>query len=370
MTTNTRPRIMGMPRRYVQGPGTIERLGPVLAGFGSNAAILADELIWASYGQDIQASLSASNVKANRLPFEGECTDAAISALSRKAAGAGVVLAAGGGKAIDTAKGIATGLGIEVVVFPTIASNDSPTSRLIVVYSEDHVLERAARMEQNPAAVIVDTEVIIRAPRRFLLAGIGDAVSKIHEVGQSHRAGATNFFDGSPTLTALAIAECCDRVIRQDSHAALAAHDSGAPDAAFERLVEATILMSGLAFENGGLSVAHAVLRGFSTLPALSRSLHGEQVAVGLLIQLMTNPETHDTARELIGFFKSIGLPTTLQDLGADVPAETLARDIAAHTFKSAPYVNNLTVAIDEQGLAAAILAADALAREHGTHEG
>jgi glycerol dehydrogenase len=360
---------MGMPRRYVQGPGTIDQLGSVLAGFGREAVIVADQFIWESFGQRIEASLSAADVSGRHLPFEGECTDAAISAIARAARDANVVLAAGGGKAIDTAKGVATELGIEVVVFPTIASNDSPTSRLIVVYSEDHVLERARRMNQNPAAVIVDTEVIVGAPRRFLLAGIGDAVSKIHEVGQSSRAGAANFFDGSPTLTALAISECCDRVIREDSRPALNAHARGTPDAAFERLVEATILMSGLAFENGGLSVAHAVLRGFSTLPALARSLHGEQVAVGLLIQLMTNPETHGTARELIAFFKGIGLPTTLEDLGADAPAETLAGPISDHTFDTAPYVTNLAVPLDRDGLAKAIIAADRLARDHDTSE-
>ena len=279
------------------------------------------------------------------------------------ASGANVVLAAGGGKAIDTAKGVARQLGLEVVVFPTIASNDSPTSRVIVIYSEEHVLERAGRMEHNPSAVIVDTEVIIGAPRRFLLAGIGDAISKIHETGQSSAAGAANFFDGTPTLTSLAIAKCCDQVIRQDSKAALQAHTKGIPDAAFERLVEATILMSGLAFENGGLSVAHAVLRGFSTIPSLSKALHGEQVAVGLLIQLMVNPDTTDAAHELVAFFKDIGLPTTLADLGADASADSLAGPIAAHTFKTAPYVKNVAVPLDQESLSKAIVAADRLAR-------
>lgn len=363
MTDQNRPRIMGMPRRYVQGPGTLDLLGHVLAEYGKNAAIVADDFIWGEIGGRMEANLDAAGVTAQRLPFGGECTEAEIARLSVAAGDAHVILAAGGGKAIDTAKGVAMALRIEVVVFPTIASNDSPTSRLIVVYSEDHILESARRMAQNPAAVIVDTEVIIRAPQRFLLAGIGDAVSKIHEVGQSTKSNAANFFDGTATLTALAIAECCDRIIRQDSKAALAAHAKGIPDEAFERLVEATILMSGLAFENGGLSVAHAVLRGFSTLPSLSNALHGEQVAVGLLIQLMVSPETTATARELVVFLKDLGLPTTLADLGADALVEDLAGPIADYTFQTAPYVQNVAVPLDSNRLAQAIIDADRLSR-------
>ena len=363
MSHRTRPRIMGMPRRYVQGPGTLDLLGETVAAISDSVAIIADELVWSALGERILSVLAASGLVARRLPFAGECTEAEISRLVAMADGAGCVLAAGGGKAIDTAKGVATALSREVVVFPTIASNDSPTSRLIVVYSEDHVLERARRMEMNPAVVVVDTEVILAAPRRFLLAGIGDALSKIHEVSQSTASGGANFFDGSPPLTALAISRCCWEVIRNDASAALAAHSAGTANEAFERLVEATILMSGLAFENGGLSVAHAVLRGFSAQPAFSRSLHGEQVAVGLVIQLLTDPGNIKTARDVVDFCRKIGLPVTLAELGADRPAEEIARSIAEFTFRTAPYVTNIDIALDVDGLEQAILAADRLGR-------
>ena len=69
---------------------------------------------------------------------------------------------------------------------------------------------------------------------------------------------------------------------------ALRAADAGTPTAAFERLLEATILLSGLAFENGGLSVAHSLTRGTSALHAIHEhgALHGEEVAFGA-------PQTH-----------------------------------------------------------------------------
>lgn len=358
----TRPVIMGFPRRYVQGPGLRRQLGELLTVFASSVAIVVDDLMWEEYGSQICKSLSDSSISFQRLVFNGECTQAEIRNLSENAVDVDCILAVGGGKAIDTAKGVSSALGCEVVVFPTIASNDSPTSRLIVVYSDTHVLEAADKMALNPAAVIVDTEIIIKAPKRFLLAGVGDAISKVYEVGQSHASGASNFFDGTPSLTAMAISRQCYDVIMTDTEAALAAHSNGEINDAFERLVEATILMSGLAFENGGLSVAHAVLRGFSANPDFSNSLHGEQVAVGLLVQLMTNPEYYQTARDLLAFYRKIGLACNLEALGARDSAEDIADAIAEFTFENASYVVNVEGSLDRNILTKAIIEADRLA--------
>ena len=62
---------------------------------------------------------------------------------------------------------------------------------------------------------------------------------------------------------------------------------SGQPNAAFERVVEAALLMSGLGFESGGLSIAHAMTRGLSRVAGPREAVHGWQVAYGLLLQLV-----------------------------------------------------------------------------------
>lgn len=72
-----------------------------------------------------------------------------------------------------------------------------------------------------------------------------------------------NFYKARPAGLAVAIANQCYQVIRRDAVASLAAADSKEPDAAFENIVEATILLSGLGFESGGLSIAHSLTRGF-----------------------------------------------------------------------------------------------------------
>ena len=55
------------------------------------------------------------------------------------------------------------------VTAPTVASNDSPTSALGLIYSEDHVFERFYIPSKNPDIVIADSEIISRAPVRTLV---------------------------------------------------------------------------------------------------------------------------------------------------------------------------------------------------------
>lgn len=99
--------------------------------------------------------------------FSGECSASQIEAMAVKAdaASSDLIITIGGGKAIDTAKGCSYSTRCEaIIVVPTVASNDAPTSRLAIVYTDDHVLKEVRLMPTNPDAVIVDTSIIARAP--------------------------------------------------------------------------------------------------------------------------------------------------------------------------------------------------------------
>lgn len=56
---------------------------------------------------------------------------------------------------------------------------------------------------------------------------------------------------------------------------------------ALEQTIEATIYLSGVGAEAGGLAAAHAVNNGMSVVPDLHRAQHGEKVVFGLLTQLV-----------------------------------------------------------------------------------
>src|SRR5690606_12304627 len=129
------------------------------------------------------------------------------------AAGADIIVGVGGGKAIDAAKGVRIARDVPLVIVPTVASNDSPTSRLVVTYTASHVLDEVRRMRTNPDIVLVDTEVLVSAPERFFVAGVGDAISKKFEAAQCIATGKDNFYAARPPRLAQVIADTCYEII-------------------------------------------------------------------------------------------------------------------------------------------------------------
>lgn len=348
-------RILGAPRRYIQGPGAIARLAETVAALGARPVLVADPIALEREGTPLPDAEIAS--------FGGEITHGEIERLAALArdAMADVVVAMGGGKAIDSAKGVAHALGLPIVVVPTIASNDAPTSRLIVIYDDAHAIVEVQRLQSNPDVVLVDTAIIARAPRRLLAAGIGDALSKRFEANACAAAGGMNFFEASPPVSALALADACYATIRRDGLAALAAVERKQPDAALENVVEAAVLMSGLGFESGGLSLAHSLTRGLTAHPKLAGALHGELVAYGTIIQAIHEGTPEDEVASLRAFCRDCGLPVTLAGFGLDQPSDADLGTIIGPTL-AAPYAGHLARPLTQASLADALRRAEAAA--------
>lgn len=363
--TAARPRIFGAPLRYVQGPHVLREVGPLARLCGTQALLLADRFVLDLIGPAVQASCAEAGVACTPLLFEGEVTAAEIARLAAAAAphAPAVVVAAGGGKGIDTGKGVARALGAQVITLPTAASNDAPTSQVYVVYDEQHRLVAVERLPHNPFAVVVDTALIARAPALLLRSGIGDALSKKHEVARCHEAGGPNLFGGRGTHAAGALAELCDTLLRRHALPALAALERGEPDEHLESLVEATVLLSGLCFENGGLSIAHALTRGLSALPGPAQALHGLQVAWGLRVQWVLEGHADGAFEALDDFYRAVGLPLDLQGLGlAGEPSEAQLAEAAALTV-AAPHTRNFPRTLTADDLVQAMRAVQQRAR-------
>ncbi|WP_430441340.1 glycerol dehydrogenase [Shinella sp.] len=343
-------RILGAPLRYVQGPGAIDRLAEEVAIVGGGpVAVVIDPVARSLLGERIIRQLPGARL----MEFGGECTAAEIIARAEEAGDARLLIGIGGGKAIDTAKGAAIERDLPVAIVPTIASNDSPTSHIAVVYTPEHAVEGVRRMKTNPVLVLVDTAVIAGAPRRFLAAGIGDAMSKPYELAGALAGGGLNFFSGRPTELTQAIVSRAQEILLADSQAAMAAVE---PDAAFERVVEAAVLLSGLAFESGGLSIAHAMVRGLSIMPALGGLLHGEMVALGTLTQLAAGQGSAEEVRALADFFRGVGLPTSFKAFGITAEADFQRM---AEVALAAPYAPNYYRKLDAGDLVRAMCSLD-----------
>lgn len=345
-------RIFGAPSRYIQGAGALSSLGEVVSGFSRACFVVADGLVLDLYRGDIAKSCEDAGVSVCFSAFGGECTYAEIARIAAQVKDVGVVVGFGGGKAIDTAKGVGLELGLCVVIVPTIASNDSPTSRLVVVYDEDHHIVGVELLPRNPDAVLVDSAIIAKAPVRFLVSGIGDAISKKFEADLCARSNGLNFYGGRQTMTALALSEFCYHQIRQYALKAVEAAGQGLVTPELDAVIEAAILQSGLGFENGGLAIAHGLIRGMARQRDAQGALHGELVAWGLLVQLIADSHDATFVADLRAFHQSVGLPVQLSDIGFDSVDNSTISAIAETTWSDAAYVR----AID--GMSAERLAA------------
>jgi glycerol dehydrogenase len=362
--TDAAVRVFAGPGRYLQGPGAIALLGDVLRAFGPAPLIITDPVVARLLGSRIDGILAVAGLRPTLAVLEGEITYAAVQELMTAGADSpvDVVVGIGGGKVLDAAKAVALQLGRPVVTVPSVASNDSPASAAIAMYDTAHTMVSVDRLPQHPAVVLVDTELIAQAPAEFLRAGIGDAISKKFEAEGCWTGTGSTPVGGRPLRTAGAIADAGYRTIRRHGAAALHACENDVVTDDLEAVVEAVILMSGLGFENGGLSLAHALTRGLVRARGAATAAHGRHVAWGLLVQRAVEGRPDDEIAELADFLRELGLPASLPDLGMTDPTAAEIDAIAELTM-SAPHVLNLAAPVDAAGIGAAIVRIDELAR-------
>lgn len=358
-------RVLGCPREYVQGRGAIAELPRLAARHGAGrVAAVIDGFLFDTLAQRLHGLFDASGLELVCLRFAGEATRAEGERLLARIGGADVVAGIGGGKCIDIGKFVGRHARLPVFSVPTIASNDAPTSRLLVLYHEDHSVAGTEFLPYNPDLVLVDTDIIAAAPLRLLRAGIGDALTKLFEARATAAAHGTNSFGARPPFLGQRLGAICREVIGRTAAPVLQALGRGERHADFEELVETLILASGLGFESGGLSVAHSMIRGLTRIPALAHWLHGEHVAYSTLVQLVLEGGGQELD-EAIAFNRSVGLPAALAHFGvAQADVSAAAATIAAGTL-TAPYIGNFPRRLSEEDIAGAVVALEAIAHNN-----
>lgn len=358
-------RAFGSAHRYYQGPGALALVGRLAAELGQQPLLVADEIVHGLVFSTASAACAEQGSVLRWVQVRGDVTRAAVQRLVLQAREGGhapdVVLAAGGGKGVDTGKAVALELGARLVVIPTSASNDGPCSKSFVYYTEQHAMDAVMQLPRNPDAVVVDTQLLVQAPRVLLVSGIGDALCKLYEGNQARAANGLNLFGGRNTLAAEQISIACDHTLRADAEAGLQALEKRQPDEAFERLTEALVLLSGLAFENSGLSLAHSITRGLPLIAGTDSTLHGFHVAYGLLVQWVLEGRDEDFLAAQMAFYRRIGLAVNLQGLGAAAADDATLQTIADGTLRS-PHLHHFSRPLQAADFVAAMRQVEALA--------
>ncbi|MEJ2008222.1 MAG: glycerol dehydrogenase [Acidobacteriota bacterium] len=356
------------PSRYTQGKNATQFLGQEMASLGlaGPALIVASRSAVASLSETWAQTLPDAGFAHQVYHFGGECSIAEIERVKAEACRqqAGVIVGAGGGKALDTARAAAADLNLPVVSCPTVASSDAPCSALSIIYTDDGVFLECRLFRRNPDLVLVDTQVIARSPERLLVAGMGDALSTWFEAKTCVEGRVRNMRGGASTRSALALAQLCYRTLLEDGADALAALRTQSVTSGLERIVEANTLLSGLGFESSGLAAAHAVHNGLTAVPETRTYLHGEKVAFGVLVQLVLEGQPHSTMEEVLRFSTSIGLPVTLAGIGLDHMTPDMLDRIAARSTAKGETIHNEPFEVTPGLVADAIGAADAMGCE------
>jgi glycerol dehydrogenase len=314
----------------------------------------------------VVSSLERNRKTAIIETFGGECCYSEINRLQAKAEKeeSQVIIGVGGGKAIDTAKALNIKLNLPLVIVPTIASTDAPTSNLAVIYEENHIKKEVVWMKPCTSTLIfVDTGVIAKAPGRFIVAGMGDAMATKFEAEACWQAGGLNLFKGKPTRGALQFAHLAYEVIRQFGEEAKASVEKKQVSPAVEEVVEANILLSGLGFESGGLAAAHAIHGGFTHIEEMNQSLHGEKVAFGLLAQFILEKRNSQFLADILSFYRRIGLPTSLRELGLGHLDMGKMEKAVNMVLVGGSFIYNMPFPIEKKMVMDAILQADSLGR-------
>ncbi len=355
------------PKKYVQGRGVMAAVGKYVAELGKDALVIVDDTVWSLVATTLTKSFQEAGVRLIKETFGGECSHREIDRLTAAAKnqGATVVVGVGGGKTLDAAKAVGYQSGVPWVIVPTVASTDSPTSALAVVYTDDGIFQEYIFFPKNPDAVLVDTEVAANAPYRFLISGMGDALATWVEAHASSEARKTTMAGGLPTMAGLALSKLCWDTLLSYGFSAKQAAQQHVVTPALEKVIEANTLLSGLGFESGGLAAAHAIHNGLTALPQTHHYMHGEKVNFGTLTQFALEDRPTKEINDFIAFCRRVGLPTTLADLGLGKVGRDELMTVAKAATAPGETIHNMPFPVTPQMVVDGMVAADAYSKAY-----
>ena len=359
--------ILIAPGKYVQGPNELSNIESYVSTLGKKALCLITDSGIKRHKDILDYSFSTSDTSIIYETFNRECSMTEINRLVDlcKKENIDVIVGVGGGKIFDTVKAVAYYLDIHVVIVPTIASTDAPCSALSVIYTDDGVFDKYLFLKQNPNVVLIDTDIVAKAPTRLLVAGMGDALATYFEARACQLSNAGNFAEGTSPMAAQALAKLCYETLITEGYKAKLAADSDCSTKALEKIIEANTLLSGIGFESGGIAAAHAIHNGLTVLPECHHMYHGEKVAFGTIVQLVLENASEEELSEVINFCIKVDLPITLEDLGVKEITKEKIMAVAEASVSPDETIHNMPFKVTAEDVYSAILVANSLGKDY-----
>ena len=169
---------------YSIGDHIYDKIGPVCGSYGKKVLVIGGKKALDAAYDKIRFYVEQTDLEIIGKEYYGEnCTYATVEKLRGMPLyqEADMVFGVGGGKALDTVKCLCITDDKPVFAFPTIASNCSACTSVSIMYNEDGTFLKPHFFIRPVMHAFIDTEIIAKAPVRYMWAGIGDTYAKYYE---------------------------------------------------------------------------------------------------------------------------------------------------------------------------------------------
>lgn len=327
--------VVRTPEKYISQPDIIGEAGINIKEYGSKAYIIGGNISFMAVGEKFYKSLDEHKISYTKTKLEGYPTIKACEYHSKLAKDfqADMIIGIGGGRVLDVSKVVGNTLNIPVIAVPTVAATCAAWAACSIIYDEEGNFETVIFNKNTSKLILADTRIIATAPPRYMNAGIIDTFAKWYEIHPNERIASGNISFNIMDHTAKLAYE----ILEENGKRAVEEGKKGIVSDASVRTVDAIIYLAGLcgSFTEevfyGGF--AHPFYNESTKIPSTRKRLHGEKVALGLLIQLVLEGKPEEYLVEEIKKFAKYGLALTLEDIGiienAQEDVETIAKGVA-----------------------------------------